>query len=111
MTNPHALAGDPAQGKSTLIRKALEYVRARYEGRDLVGIVLVSDGAATGSFDEDSGDGAVRDFLCSLDTRVHTVWAARDDTVLDPCKDRGYGSDQAPTLNWAVRTRNNRRPT
>ncbi len=73
-----ALATDPAQGKATLIRKALEYVRSRYEGRDLAGIVLVSDGAATGSFDEDSGDGAVRDFLRSLDTRVHTVWAARD---------------------------------
>ena len=67
-----------AQGKATLIRKALEYVRGRYEGRDLAGIVLISDGAATGSFDEDSGDGAVRDFLRSLDTRVHTVWAARD---------------------------------
>lgn len=73
-----ALATDAAQGKSTLIRKALEYVRSRYEGRDLAGIVLISDGAATGSFDEDSGDGAVRDFLRSLDTRVHTVWAARD---------------------------------
>lgn len=77
-TNPHALAGDPAQGKATLIRKALEHVRGRYEGRDLAGIVLVSDGAGTGSFDEDSGDGAVRDFLRSLETRVHTVWAARD---------------------------------
>jgi uncharacterized membrane protein len=77
-TTPAALAADPAQGKSTMIRKALEYVRSRYEGRDLAGIVLISDGAATGSFDEDSGDGAVRDFLRSLDTRVHTVWAARD---------------------------------
>jgi uncharacterized membrane protein len=77
-TTPIALAADQAQGRSTLIRKALEYVRSRYEGRDLAGIVLVSDGAATGSFDEDSGDGAVRDFLRSLDTRVHTVWAARE---------------------------------
>jgi len=71
------LARDPAQGKATLIRKALEYVRGRYEGNDLAGIVLISDGASTGGFDEDSGDGAVRDFLRSLDTRVHTVWAAR----------------------------------
>lgn len=77
-TSPTALASDPAQGRATLIRKALEYVRSRYEGRDLAGIILISDGAATGSFDEDSGDGAVRDFLRSLDTRVHTVWAARD---------------------------------
>src|SRR6185369_16252113 len=77
-TSPAALAADRAQGHATLIRKALEFVRGRYEGRDLAGIVLISDGAATGSFDEDSGDGAVRDFLRSLDTRVHTVWAARD---------------------------------
>jgi uncharacterized membrane protein len=76
-TTPQSLASDPAQGKATLIRKALEYIRGHYEGRDLAGIVLVSDGAATGGFDEDSGDGAVRDFLRSLDTRVHTVWAAR----------------------------------
>ncbi|MBA3539355.1 MAG: hypothetical protein H0T79_06975 [Deltaproteobacteria bacterium] len=67
-----------AQGKATLVRKALEYVRSRYEGRDLAGIVLISDGASTGGFTEDSGDGAVRDFLRTLDTRVHTVSAARD---------------------------------
>jgi uncharacterized membrane protein len=77
-TSPAALAADKATGKATLIRKGLEYVRSRYEGRDLAGVVLISDGAATGSFDEDSGDGAVRDFLRSLETRVHTVWAARD---------------------------------
>jgi len=73
-----ALAQDRAQGKATLIRKALESIRGRYEGHDLAGIVLISDGAATGGFDEDSGDGAVRDFLRSLDTKVHTVWAARE---------------------------------
>lgn len=72
-----ALTADPARGKATLIRKALEGVRERYEGHDLAGIVLISDGAATG-FDEDASDGAVHDFLRSLDTRVHTVWAARD---------------------------------
>src|SRR2546423_14015492 len=41
-------------------------------------MVLASAGAGTGSFEEASGDGAVRDFLHSLDTHVHTVWAARD---------------------------------
>lgn len=76
-TTPAGLAGDTAQGKATLIRKALEYVRGHYEGHDLAGILLISDGASTGGFDEDSGDGAVRDFLRSLDTRVHTIWAAR----------------------------------
>lgn len=72
------LAGATGQGKATLIRKALDQVRGRYEGRDLAGIVLISDGVATGGFGEDAGDGAVREFLRSLDTRVHTVWAARD---------------------------------
>ncbi|CAN5898378.1 hypothetical protein BH11MYX2_BH11MYX2_10690 [soil metagenome] len=76
-TSLATLAANPAAGKATLTRKALELVRARYEGHDLAGIVLISDGASTGGFDEDSGDGAVRDFLRSLDTRVHTVWAAR----------------------------------
>ncbi|MBA3458404.1 MAG: hypothetical protein H0T46_00465 [Deltaproteobacteria bacterium] len=77
-TSPTGLINNTAQGKGTLIRKALETIRSRYEGRDLAGIVLISDGAATGGFVEDSGDGAVRDFLRSLDTRVHTVWAARE---------------------------------
>ena len=71
------LANATARGKATLIRKALDQIRGRYEGRDLAGVVLISDGAATGGFGEDSGDGALRDFLRSLDTRVHTVWAAR----------------------------------
>lgn len=76
-TSLASLAEHDPRGKATLIRKALETIRARYEGRDLAGIVLISDGASTGGFHEDSGDGAVRDFLRSLDTRVHTVWAAR----------------------------------
>lgn len=61
-----------ATGKSTLLRKALEQVRGRYDGRDLAGVVVVSDGAATGGVDEDA-----EDFLRSLESRVHTVWAAR----------------------------------
>ncbi|MBZ0236358.1 MAG: glutamine amidotransferase, partial [Deltaproteobacteria bacterium] len=68
--------GEP-KGDATLVRKALEAVRARYEGRDLAGVVLVTDGAGTGDFDADRGDGSMRDFLRSLDTRIHTVWAAR----------------------------------
>ena len=71
------LATATAQGKATLIRKALDQVRGRYEGNDLAGIVLISDGASTGGLSEDAGVGAVRDFLKALDTRVHTVWAGR----------------------------------
>jgi uncharacterized membrane protein len=73
---PEAIGKTPSDGDATLIRKALESVRTRYDGRDLAGVVLVSDGAATDDLDE-AGDGAVRDFLKTLETRVHTVWAAR----------------------------------
>jgi uncharacterized membrane protein len=76
-TTLQALATATAQGKATLIRKALDSVRSRYEGRDLAGILLISDGASTGGLSEDAGAGAVRDFLRSLETRVHTVWAGR----------------------------------
>lgn len=76
-TSLAGLAGATAQGKGTLIRKALDQVRGRYEGRDLAGVILLSDGASTGGLGADAGDGALRDFLRSLETRVHTVWAAR----------------------------------
>ncbi|MEZ4365785.1 MAG: glutamine amidotransferase [Kofleriaceae bacterium] len=64
-----------AIGDATLMREALEEVRRRYDGRDLAGIVLVSDGGATGGLD--SRDGSVRDVLRALEARVHTVAAAR----------------------------------
>jgi uncharacterized membrane protein len=76
-TTPDGLAKQQPKGDATQIRKALETLRARYDGHDLAGVILLSDGAATTGFDDDTGDGAVRDFLKSLDTRVHTVWAAR----------------------------------
>ncbi len=75
-TSLDAVARTEPRGDATLIRKALEAVRARYDGRDLAGVVLVSDGAATGDLD-DKGDGVVRDFLRSLDTRIHTATPVR----------------------------------
>jgi hypothetical protein len=72
-----AIARSKATGDGTRLRKALETVRSRYDGRDLAGVVVISDGATTSGFGEDAGAGAVRDFLRSLETRVHTVWAAR----------------------------------
>jgi uncharacterized membrane protein len=53
-------------------------VRARYDGHDLAGVVLISDGAATGDLDGRRRRRRGRDFLRSLDTRVHTVAAMRD---------------------------------
>ena len=67
----------PPAGKATLVRQALEQVRARYQGADLAGVVLISDGIGTGDFAEGAGSGAGRDFLRSLEARVHTAWAAR----------------------------------
>lgn len=74
---PSAIGATRGEGDATLIRKALETVRARYDGKDLAGVVLVSDGAGTDPESAGGDDGATRDFLRALDTRVHTVWAAR----------------------------------
>ena len=68
-------ATDAPAGRATLMRLALEQVRARYQGTSLAGVVLISDGVATGGFGDQQG--ATVDFLQSLDTRVHTVWAGR----------------------------------
>jgi uncharacterized membrane protein len=76
-TTADGIASQPPQGDATALRKALEVIRGRYDGRDLAGMVVISDGAATSGFDDTSGEGAVRDFLRSIETRVHTVWAAR----------------------------------
>jgi uncharacterized membrane protein len=76
-TTRDTAARGQAVGTSSQIGKALELVRSRYDGFDLAGVVLISDGAATGSLGDGTGEGAVKDFLRSLETRVHTVWAAR----------------------------------
>lgn len=66
-------AGEPI-GPATLLREALEQTRARYDGADLAGVVVISDGTATGDFRDGAIDGPSREFLHSLDTRVHTAW-------------------------------------
>jgi uncharacterized membrane protein len=72
-----ALARVEPAGRGTLIRQALEQVRARYDTGDLAGIVLLSDGVATGELAAGGRDGLTRDFLRSLDARVHTVWTGQ----------------------------------
>jgi uncharacterized membrane protein len=67
----------PGRGDATLIREGLETVRGRYDSHDLAGIVVISDGAASGRFGEGVEDGASQDFLAGLGARVHTVWAGR----------------------------------
>ncbi len=74
---PAAVGQTRNEGDATLIRKALETVRGRYEGKDLAGVVLISDGAGTDPEPASGDDGTTRDFLRSLETRVHAIWAAR----------------------------------
>ena len=72
-----SIAAGEAGGAGTLTRLALEQVRSRYDGHDLAGVILISDGIPTGDFADGADDGAARDFLRSLTTRVHTVWVGR----------------------------------
>jgi hypothetical protein len=72
-----AVARGAPDGRATNIHRALDQVRARYDGTDLAGVILISDGVATGGFADGVGEGALRDFLRSLDTRVHTVWTGK----------------------------------
>ncbi len=67
-----SLNGD---GSATNVRRALEEIRARYRGRDLAGVVVISDGVATGELSGEFG-GELQSFLRSLDAPVHTVLAA-----------------------------------
>lgn len=68
-----ALAG---KGRATLIREALEQLRERYGSSDLAGVILVSDGAATGDLADGAG-GEVQASLASIEAPVHTLLAAR----------------------------------
>lgn len=63
-----------SEGKATLLRHALEQIRRRYEGDELAGVLVISDGVVTGDLAE-IGAGEFRDFAQELDAPVHTLWA------------------------------------
>lgn len=69
------------RGDASLLREALEHIRARYDSHDLAGIVVISDGAATGRFADGVQDGATQEFLAGLGVKVHTLWAGRNGLV------------------------------
>jgi uncharacterized membrane protein len=71
-----AATAEPS-GAGTLIRQTLEQLRSRYDGRDLAGVILVSDGVPTDELAGGATDGTSRDFLSGLQTRVHTAWVGR----------------------------------
>jgi uncharacterized membrane protein len=70
--------GAQPAAEATRLREALSSLRARYEGRDLAGVIVISDGidngrlAPSGNLDADA-----QDFLRSLDAPVHTAWTGR----------------------------------
>ncbi len=86
--------GHPSHADATRVREALAAVRQRYEGRDLAGVVLFSDGLDNGRLSASDAalggkkdapadrrpevfDADTRDFLRTLDAPVHTVAVGR----------------------------------
>lgn len=79
VTHPDAAS---LHADSTRIREALSAVRQRYEGRDLAGVVLLSDGLDNGRLSASTSepqpgqlslDADTQEFLRALDAPVHTV--------------------------------------
>ncbi len=70
------VATKASTGKETLLRLALQNIRRRYDGDELAGAIVVSDGSVTGDLAE-IGTGEFRDFAQELDAPIHTVWAAQ----------------------------------
>ncbi|MFH2008605.1 MAG: hypothetical protein ABI333_18605 [bacterium] len=67
-----AAAGAKAEGRSTRLLKALTEVRARYHGRRLAGVVVISDGQDTGAL-RDGLTPALASRLRGLDVPVNVV--------------------------------------
>jgi uncharacterized membrane protein len=67
--------------EATHLREALASLRTRYDGRDLGGVVVVSDGIDNGRVGQGLGpaglDNETTDFLKALDAPVHTVWTGK----------------------------------
>ncbi|HXU67941.1 MAG TPA: glutamine amidotransferase [Polyangia bacterium] len=74
-------ATPPARAEATHLREALANLRARYEGRDLGGVVVFSDGVDNGRLGAALGDKGLdvesTDFLRSLDTPIHAAWVGQ----------------------------------
>jgi uncharacterized membrane protein len=69
---PDSLASPP-RAEATRIGEALSELRGRYAGRDLGGVVIVSDGIDTGRVGKGPLDGETRKTLTALDAPVSTV--------------------------------------
>jgi uncharacterized membrane protein len=69
---PESLRATP-QGEATRMGEALSELRGRLAGRDVGGVVLISDGIDTGRVARGPLDGETRRTLEALDAPVHTV--------------------------------------
>ena len=69
---PDSLAARPT-GDATRIGEALAEVRARYAGRDLGAVVVISDGIDTGRIGEGPIDAVTRAAIQTLGAPIHTV--------------------------------------
>ena len=65
--------GAPPKAEATRIGEVLSELRGRYAGRDLGGVVIVSDGIDTGRIGRGPLDGETRKTLTALDAPVSTV--------------------------------------
>jgi uncharacterized membrane protein len=63
----------PPSGDATRIGEALGELRARYAGRDLGAVLLISDGVDTGRIGEGPLDAATRSTVEALSAPIHTV--------------------------------------
>jgi uncharacterized membrane protein len=72
---PESLRNPPA-GEATRMGEALGELRARYAGRDLGAVVLISDGIDTGRIGEGPVDAVTRAGIEALDAPIHTVGVA-----------------------------------
>src|SRR5207237_9146293 len=69
---PESLASAP-RAEATRIGEALSELRGRYAGRDLGGVVIISDGIDTGRVGRGPLDGETRKTLAALEAPVSTV--------------------------------------
>ena len=70
--SPESLRATP-QGEATRMGEALSELRGRLAGRDVGGVIVISDGVDTGRIARGPLDGETRRTLEALDAPVHTV--------------------------------------
>jgi uncharacterized membrane protein len=66
--------GAPPQAEATRMGEALSELHGRFAGRDLGGVIVISDGIDTGRIGRGPLDGETRRMLEALEAPVHTVF-------------------------------------